>query len=250
MKKAIVVISFGTSYEAQKIESIAPCVEAIRKRFRDWDIYESFSSEMIRKKLRKQQQYNILGPEEIMHFLKEEGYQKVVIQPLFLIEGIEYDKILELASGYKRDMDIKIGRALLAKKQDYKELLGELEEIYMKQDMQILFLGHGTSHEAQASYATLQEALINTRLKAYVMTLEDRAHLHRLPFERGKIMLVPFMLVAGNHILKDVLSEEADSWISGLTSLGYEVQVIQKGLGSYRSTSSIYIRHIEEIMME
>lgn len=52
------------------------------------------------------------------------------------------------------------------------------------------------------------------------------------------------MLVAGNHILKDVLSDEETSWKSGLTKLGYDLEVIQRGLGSYKSTSQIYIQHI------
>ena len=111
-------------------------------------------------------------------------------------------------------------------------------------ETQLLVLGHGSTHEAHTSYHILQEVLDEAGHKACVTTLEDRDKNYTLPLEKGKVTLIPFMLVAGNHILKDVLSDEETSWKSGLTKLGYDLEVIQRGLGSYKSTSQIYIQHI------
>lgn len=36
--------------------------------------------------------------------------------------------------------------------------------------------------------------------------------------------------------------------MSGLTELGYEVKVVQRGLGSYKSTQNIYINHIKQCL--
>ena len=248
MKKAILVVSFGTSHLVQKAESIDPCIEAIKKAFKEWDVYETFSSGFLRKKLKAEQGLALLSPEEWMAQLQEAGYEKVIIQPLFLIEGIEYDKLIELARGYKDRLEVQVGNTLLSRKEDYRTLVEELVAEYSGKRTQLLVLGHGSSHEAHVSYKRLQEVLDEVGLRAYVTTLEDRDAIDTLPFQKGQVTLIPFMLVAGNHILKDVLGEEDHSWMSGLTKLGYEVDVVQKGLGSYESTRRIYISHIQRLL--
>lgn len=248
MKKAILMISFGTSHLAQKKESIDPCIEAIKEAFKEWDIYETFSSGFLRKKLKEEQGLVLPSPKELMEKLKELGYKQVIIQPLFLIEGIEYDKLIELAKSYEKDIQVQVGKALLSQREDYKALVQEIVREYSQMKTQLLVLGHGSTHEAHTSYHILQEVLDEAGLKACVTTLEDRDKIYTLPLEKGKVTLIPFMLVAGNHILKDVLSDEETSWKSGLTKLGYDLEVIQRGLGSYKSTSQIYIQHIGNAM--
>ena len=46
-----------------------------------------------------------------------------------------------------------------------------------------------------------------------------------------KILLMPFMIVAGDHAKNDMAGEDADSWKSILTREGYEVRTVLKGLG-------------------
>lgn len=250
MKKAILVVSFGTSQLQQKEESIDPCISSIREAFKDWDIYESFSSDFLRKKLKVRNGLEILSPQEVLEKLKEEGYQKVIIQPLFLIEGIEYDKLIELKAQYQEAFSIEVGKALLSSREDYRVLAYELESCYKDNPSELLILGHGSTHEAHSSYKILQEVLDETSLRAYVTTLEDRDQIHTLPFEGENITIIPFMLVAGNHITKDVLGEDESSWMSGLTALGYEVEVVQKGLGSYESTRGIYKNHVQNAIKQ
>lgn len=249
MKKAILVVSFGTSYLEQKRESIDPCVADIRSRFPQWDIYESFSSSFLRKRLMLEHGLEILSPEECMESLKENGYKYIIIQPLFLIEGIEYDKLLELKSRYEdKGLKVEVGKALLSTQKDYEKVVKELEETYSNLDTDLLLLGHGTTHEAHRSYAHLQEMLDATMLNCMVTTLEERAHLDQVPFKKEKVTIVPFMLVAGMHILRDVMGDHKESFRSGLEALGKEVYVVQKGLGSYKSTREVYITHIQEIV--
>lgn len=248
MQKAILVVSFGTSHLEQKAESIDPCISGIRETFKEWDIYESFSSNLIRKKLKERNGLVILSPEEVLEKLKEEGYQKVVIQPLFLIEGIEYDKLIELANHYREYLSIEVGKPLLSQKEDYEMLVTEFESIYKDDTSEFLILGHGSSHEGRHAYSFLQEVLDTTSLRSCVTTLEERGQIHDLPFQGCVLTLIPFMLVAGNHIIEDVLGESEASWMSGLTELGYEVEVVQRGLGSYKSTQNIYINHIKQCL--
>ena len=248
MKKAILMISFGTSHLNQKKESIDPCINAVQETFKGWDIYETFASSFLRKKLKDEQEMVLLSPEDLLEKLKVLGYQYVIIQPLFLIEGIEYGKLIALANKYKKTFYIQVGQTLLSNKEDYQVLVQELIEEYGHRDTQLLILGHGSTHEAHASYKLLQQVIHEAGLKAVVTTLEDRDKIAILPLKKGKVTLIPFMLVAGNHILKDVLGEEEMSWKSGLTKLGYDLEVVTRGLGSYKSTSEIYIEHIRKAM--
>ncbi|MEG0086095.1 MAG: sirohydrochlorin cobaltochelatase [Niameybacter sp.] len=289
MKKAILVVSFGTSYLEQKKESIDPCIQAIQEAFPDWDVHESFSSSFLRKRLLSEYNLKILSPDETMGQLKQEGYTKVVIQPLFLIEGIEYDKLLALRNQYhegaqvdrlqevilasnirckeklegtseekvieqevdkaqRTKMKVAVGKALLSTQKDYESVVKEIEATYQGLDTDILLLGHGTTHEAHVSYAYLQEMLDATILNCMVTTLEDRCNLHQMPFKNDTVTIVPFMLVAGMHILKDVMGDQEASFKSGLEALDKQVKVVQKGLGSYLSTRQVYITHIQKVI--
>ena len=62
---------------------------------------------------------------------------------------------------------------------------------------------------------------------------------------KKKAVLMPFMLVAGDHAKNDMAGEE-DSWKSRLEEEGYEVRVILKGLGELEGIRKIFLEHIEE----
>ena len=51
MKKAIVVVSFGTSYLEQLKNSIENVEGKIREKFKDYDVYRAFTAHMIIRKL-------------------------------------------------------------------------------------------------------------------------------------------------------------------------------------------------------
>ena len=65
---------------------------------------------------------------------------------------------------------------------------------------------------------------------------------------RKKVVLMPFMFVAGEHEKNDMAGEE-DSWKSELEEKGYEVRVILKGLGEFEGIRKIFAEHIEEAEM-
>ncbi len=65
---------------------------------------------------------------------------------------------------------------------------------------------------------------------------------------RKKVVLMPFMFVAGDHAKNDMAGEE-DSWKSELEEKGYEVRVILKGLGEFEGIRKIFAEHIEEAEM-
>jgi len=50
--------------------------------------------------------------------------------------------------------------------------------------------------------------------------------------ESGKIVLKPLMIVAGDHPMNDMASDEPDSWKTILSGKGFSVEPVLEGLGS------------------
>ena len=58
-----------------------------------------------------------------------------------------------------------------------------------------------------------------------------------------KVLLAPFMVVAGDHAIHDMSGEDEDSWRSRFEAAGFNVECIMKGLGEYPGIRKLYIEH-------
>ena len=65
-----------------------------------------------------------------------------------------------------------------------------------------------------------------------------------------KVVLLPFMIVAGDHAHNDMAGDEPDSWASRFRAAGYQVEPIIKGLGSYQRIRELFIEHVQTAMRE
>ena len=59
---------------------------------------------------------------------------------------------------------------------------------------------------------------------------------------------MPLMLVAGDHAINDIASEEEDSWKSMLEDEGREVKLHMKVLGQVEEFSQLYINRIDYLI--
>ncbi|MBF1336933.1 MAG: sirohydrochlorin cobaltochelatase, partial [Leptotrichia sp.] len=62
-----------------------------------------------------------------------------------------------------------------------------------------------------------------------------------------KILLKPFMIVAGDHAKNDMASDEEDSWKTVLTNEGYEVTALLKGMGEYEFIQDMFMDKLEKV---
>ena len=62
-------------------------------------------------------------------------------------------------------------------------------------------------------------------------------------FRPGKVLLAPFMVVAGDHAIRDMSGEDEDSWRSRFEAAGFTVECVMKGLGEYPGIRKLYIEH-------
>ena len=63
----------------------------------------------------------------------------------------------------------------------------------------------------------------------------------------SKILLKPFMIVAGDHAKNDMASDEEDSWKTILQNEGYEVTPLLKGMGEYEFIRKMFMDKLEEV---
>ena len=92
MKKAVLVVSFGTSYKETREKTIEACEKKIKEGLKDYDFFRAFTSNMIIRKLKNRDGLHIENPIEALDRLYEEGYKEVIVQTLHIICGEEFNK--------------------------------------------------------------------------------------------------------------------------------------------------------------
>lgn len=254
-KKAILVVSFGTSHLDTLEKTIGGIEQRIAEHFTDYRVYRAFTSEMIIKKLRRNEGLKLSNIKEAMEQMAADGVETVLVQPTHIINGIENDRMRDQLMEYTdRFRRIRVGKPLLSGADDYKKAIhAVMEEVELAEDETFILMGHGTDHHANSAYPTLEYTahLLGYR-QVLVGTVEGFPELKNVMAKleisgTRKVVLMPFLLVAGNHVKKDMAGEK-DSWKSKLEEEGYEVRVIRKGLGELEGIRKIFVEHIEEIL--
>lgn len=161
-KQAILLVSFGTSYLDSKEKTIDRIFEKTREAFPDYRVYQAWSSKIIIKILRERNHIVIPTIEEAMAEILSDGIKRLIVQPTHFINGIENEVMEELVLQHgTEDMDISFGNPLLTSTKDQKAVLQAVirEFSHLPQDEALVYMGHGTTHHANAVYAALDYML-------------------------------------------------------------------------------------------
>ncbi|MBF0698464.1 sirohydrochlorin cobaltochelatase [Streptococcus danieliae] len=251
MKKAIAVVSFGTSYRETRIKTIQACEERIQAQFPQEMVYSAYTSGMVRKKIERLEGIRIPSVAELLLELLETGIQEVFIQPLHIIPGSEYHKILTDSQPYiEQFKKLVVGDPLLVREEDFRHVAEELIAAYHTDSCEevTLFMGHGSSHSSFTSYAAMDHFFQGSSLTlACVESYPDFEQIIANWKREGvvhRVRLVPFMLVAGDHAQNDLAGEE-DSWASRLREEGFEVEIDLTGLGERPWIQNLFVEHIQ-----
>lgn len=261
MKKAILVVSFGTSYLDALENSIEKIETEIKENFKDYDIFRCFTSHMIINKLKRVHNIEVDTPEIVLDKLKDLGYDEVLVQPIHMIPGEEYDYVKGNVDRFEKHFStMKFGRPIFFYQgeeelpNDYSIFIDSIKELLEcdKEEAVVLF-GHGSAHYSNAVYGALQTMLYDEGYeRAFVGTVEGYPTLDSVlkRIEKNnikKVRLVPLMVVAGDHVKNDMASDEEDSWKTILESKGLEVEAYVHGLGEVEAFRKIYIDHIDDM---
>lgn len=253
-KKAMLVVSFGTSYHETRKKNIEAIEDALKEAYPGYRHLRAFTSGIIMKKLLKRDGISIHNVQEALDLLKKEGMEEVVVVPTHIINGYEFEKIIWACRANSSCFQkIVISRPLLSSTDDFRQVVGILHEAYDFCDGKgAVFMGHGSEHHANTAYPTLNFMLGEAGMEnAYVATVEGYPSFEMAmgSLEKRKIKevkLIPLMLVAGDHIEEDMLGEDEESWKSILENNGYKVEGIMAGLGELSGICSIYLKHVEQ----
>lgn len=257
MKKGILVTSFGTTYEETRILCIESIENRIKEEFEDALILRAFTSRMVISRLKKRDNYFVDNPTEALIKMKDNGIKDIYVQPLLIIEGHEYEKIKREVREFledNKDFNIKIGKPLLTSDLDYEKAVEALNLKNDKPNEGLAFMGHGSDHNADMSYEKLENIIQEKGYNnVFIGTVEGEKSLDQITVQLlnkkiNKVILKPFMLVAGDHATNDMASDDEDSWKSILEQNDIKAEAEIKGLGETKAIQDIFIEHLKDIM--
>lgn len=255
-KKALAVISFGTTYPDARM-AIERIENHLKQSFPDYDFYRAFTSGMVINKIQREEGIKIPNPKELMTKLLEQGYDEVLCQSLHIMAGIEYEKMLHQLFHFEdKFKKMSIGVPMLFSQYDYEHICSELLEHMpkLKDDEAYVYMGHGTEHFANSAYSQVETMFRFLEAeRVYVGTVEGfpsldyvlkRLRKHNI----RKVTLAPFMIVAGDHAQNDLAGDEKDSWKSILKDSGYDVQINMQGLGDLDCVCDLFCKHCHDAL--
>ena len=255
--KAILVVSFGSSYEETREKTITQIEEDIKNAYSSYSIYSAFTSGRIRKKIAREEGKQIFSVEEAMQQMLEDGIKEVFVQPTFIVDGVQNKELIEKVQAYKDSFQIlRFGNPLLTSIEDYKRAMNVFvkEHADIPKEEAIICMGHGADDYLSVSFAALDYMFKEEGYENYyVATIRSYPGLPHVikalkKHNYKKVTLIPFMVVAGYHAQQDLLGKAEEAWRCVLEREGYEVNSILKGLGEYKEIREIYIGHIQEIL--
>lgn len=255
-KKAILAVSFGTSHNDTRKITIDAIEKDMQDAFPEYKLYRAWTSKMIIKKVNARDEVHICTVKEAMEQMLQDGITDVLVQPTHVINGIENDLMKEDTLAFQEGFhSISFGDPLLTTEQDNLAVIDAITSEFkdLEKDDVLVLMGHGTTHYANAIYAALDYTFKDKGYSnIFLGTVEAYPTMESLlkmvhAYKPKKVILAPFMIVAGDHAKNDMASDEPDSWYSQFKAEGYEVEPVLKGLGEYSGIRKLFIEHLKSI---
>lgn len=256
-KVGILIAAYGSSnmQSSQAIRYFQARLEA----YYNVPVRIAFTSETLRKRLAhaRTKSDSVLKALQKMAF---ERFTHVIVQSLHLIAGIEYHEVLEDTKIAQEQFGITVsfGLPLLTKEQDIEKVVLALQSLvpdsYQENDI-VIWMGHGTSHEAEHLYLSLHTLLHSYNENMYsacmegVLTLKEVKEDLKLKSTIHKVWLLPLLTVVGKHALCDMAGDDEKSWKSQIKALGFECEPYLKGLAESCKIQDIWIDRINDAIL-
>ena len=261
-KKAIVLVSFGSVDAAALQRTLDPLEERFQQAFPEWEICRAFSSQAVRDKLAARSGIQVDDIEESLRKLSCEAFEEVYVQPLFLtvdatLQGVQKYIAAEARKPAWKTKTLALARPLLLSlgakdhPDDYVLAIEALQQQWpaLKEKQAVLLACNGAQ---QMEYAVLQLKLEAAGYDRIFVSVTDgfpdlaNAIAKMKTKQVQDVLIVPFMLLAGEHILNYLNGAKADSPRLILEQAGFKAQVLAKGLGENQSIQELFIQHVKD----
>lgn len=254
---ALVLAAFGSGNRAgAALDLVREKVKAI---FAGHEIFWAYTSEIIRRKM------GLPSPQETLARVEARGFRKVVVQPLHIFPGTEYQQLAETCA-YFPGLRVFLGETLLHRWDFVKQTLKVLEKEFLAPDEGLNLLAlHGTPLAADPVnilYLGLERLVTDLYANVMVAGIEGvpdpeavLTRIGRMDLGRRsrKIKIIPMMFLAGHHAEQDLMGKEG-SWRRRLEDLGFAVECPQvvingtpcfKGLVHYPQLIAFFMDRLE-----
>ena len=247
---ALLMVHFGTTYDETRAKTIDAINEKAVKAFPQLKVREAYTSRIVMKRLARRG-IRKDTPVDALLKLRSEGIKTVKVQPSYIIDGIEMDRLRQDVEQVRPFFDsIWVSTPLLYSVEDAEKVCDILVNRHpadSKKREHVLFIGHGTEGPATALYSQLDYMLrANGHSNYHVATIEgyptQATALAQIKAMKGKkVTLVPLLFVAGDHANNDISVE----WKEAFEKEGLAVDVKLEGLGEVPEIQEMYIRRQE-----
>ena len=276
----LLVVSFGTSFNASRAADIGGVEKALQAANPDWSVRRAFTAQIIINHVQARDGEKIDNMDQALERAVKNGVKKLVVQPTHLMHGAEYDELTETVNSYKDKFEsVKIAEPLLGevgadatainedkaavakaitaeavKTAEYDSLDAAAED-----STAFVFMGHGTSHTAKISYSQMQAQMEQLGYKnVFIGTVEGEPEDTSCESVIAKVkdagyknvILRPLMVVAGDHANNDMAGDDDDSWKSQFEAYKNfdSVKTQIAGLGEIDAIQQLYVAHTKAAM--
>ncbi len=252
----LMVVSFGTSYNDSRRLTIGAIEGALETAFPDWSVRRGFTSQIIIDHVKSRDGVSIDNVGEALKRAADNGVKNLVIQPTHLMDGLEYNDLVEEAATYSDAFEkMAIGKPLLTSDADFDTVAKAITKATAEYDdgeTAICFMGHGTEAASNQVYTRMQQVLTDGGYENYYIgtveaspTLDDvLAQVKAGDYKR--VVLEPLMIVAGDHANNDMAGDEEGSWKTTFENAGYQVECLVRGLGEMEEIQQLFVEHAQE----
>ena len=271
----LLVVSFGTSFNASRAADIKGIEDALQAAYPDWSVRRAFTAQIIINHVQARDGEKIDNMQQAMDRAVANGVKNLVVQPTHLMHGAEYDEMMEMIDSYRDKFEsVAVAEPLLGEVGADAAVINSDKEAVAKaitaaavmdagfdsldaaaaEKTAFVFMGHGTSHTAKISYSQMQTTMQTLGYdNVFIGTVEgepeETACENVIEAVKAagytKVVLRPLMVVAGDHANNDMAGADDDSWLSQFKASGAfeEVDTQISGLGEISDIQQLYIAH-------
>ena len=252
----LLVVSFGTSFNDNRRLTIGAIEEAMEKAFPDYSVRRGFTAQIVIDHIQRRDGEVIDNVGQALDRAADNGVKTLIVQPTHLMNGFEYNDVVDEVAQYADAFDrIIMGAPLLTSDEDFRIVAQAMVDVTARYDdgrTAICFMGHGTEAESNTVYAKMQTVLTDGgHANYFVGTVEAEPSLDTVlelvnAGDYEKVVLQPMMIVAGDHANNDMAGDDEDTWKTAFERAGYQVECVLKGLGEYEAIQQLLVDHVKD----
>lgn len=253
-KPVIVIAAYGTG-EPEALLCLEALDGELRKRFAGYEIRWAILVDWLIKRFRKEGKVNLFargeplqGLADLYRELRDAKKTAAVVQGLLVHEGSVSDGVYQMAAPGLR---VEFGKSLLEGGRNVDEVLSAISGHFGGKKELTILIGHGSDDDERANvpFQRMDEYLKRQRPDTYTCMIHGSPSpdevFPRIDSSRyRRVVFVPLMITAGEHVLHEVIADTPGSWVSRL-GLPYHVA---PSFSETPQIVEIYFKSIEDAL--